>query len=177
MREVDFLIVNPLELKEKDFSLSEVVISARTKDEIRDLKSALHKANVPWYDITSNENIGNKNGVRLSTLHSMKGLEFKVVFLADVNNRTCPFLPSSFRTWDEERQKEHLQSERSLMYVAISRAVQKVVLFEKIEQLKRILEKIKHPFKFMCVIIPILNRNQCIFYNHKGIDNSYQINL
>lgn len=58
----------------------------------------------------------------------MKGLEFKVVFLSDVNNRTCPFLPASFLTWDEDRQKEHTQSERSLMYVAISRAVQKVVI-------------------------------------------------
>jgi hypothetical protein len=126
--EIEFIKNKVAELKEKDFSLSEVVISARTKDEIRNLKSALHKANVPWYDITSNDNVGDKNGVRLSTFHSMKGLEFKVVFLADVNNRTCPFLPSSFRNWDEERQKEHLQSERSLMYVAISRAVQKVVI-------------------------------------------------
>jgi hypothetical protein len=116
------------ELKESDCHLSEVVISTRTRDELKELKTALHKSKIPWYDITSNDKTGNTTGVRLSTFHSLKGLEFKVVFLADVNARTCPFLPSSFKSWDEEKQKEHLQSEKSLMYVAISRAVQKVVI-------------------------------------------------
>ncbi|RIJ42670.1 UvrD-helicase domain-containing protein [Pontibacter oryzae] len=126
--EISYIKEKITELKSKDFLLSEVAICARTKDEIRGLKSALYKANIPWYDITSNEKAGDKTGVRLSTFHSMKGLEFKVIFLADVNNRTCPFLPYASVNWDEDRKKEHTQSEKSLMYVAISRAVQKVII-------------------------------------------------
>jgi len=50
------------------------------------------------------------------------------IFLVDVNDRTCPLLPYDFSYWDEERKSQHIKAEKALMYVAISRTVQKVFI-------------------------------------------------
>jgi hypothetical protein len=105
---------------------SDIVIACRTKEPLREIKSSLHQRQIPYYDLTSVS--GEITGVRLSTFHRLKGLEFKAVFLADVTERTCPFFPAGLRSLQGEERDEHLQSERALLYVAITRAVQQVML-------------------------------------------------
>ncbi len=107
-------------------SLPEICIATRTKNGLKDIKSYLHQQKLPYYDLSQRQ--GNINeGIRLSTFHSLKGLEFKAVFLADVQERTVPNRPAAFRDWDSATQKAFDQRERALVYVAMSRAVQ--VLF------------------------------------------------
>jgi len=125
--EVDYVIDELAKLREKDISFQEIAISARTREGIKEFKSALHKNGIPYYDITET-NTGDSSGIRLSTFHSLKGLEFKFIFLVDVNRRTSPLIPNSFNYWDNKKQEEHLNSEKSLMYVAISRAIQRVYI-------------------------------------------------
>lgn len=103
---------------------NEIAVATRLKDSLREIKSALHQNSLPYYDLTSQS--GTPNGIPLSTFHSLKGLEFKVVILADINYRTAPFLPQSFAQLDAIQQEEYLLSERALLYVAITRAIQKV---------------------------------------------------
>ena len=103
---------------------NEIAIGTRLKDSLREIKSALHQNNLPYFDLTSQS--GAQEGIQLSTFHSLKGLEFKIVILADVNYRTAPFLPQSFNQSEPNQQEEHLLSERALIYVAITRAMQKV---------------------------------------------------
>ena len=105
-------------------SYNEIAVATRLKDSLREIKSALHQNNLPYYDLTSQS--GSVEGIHLSTFHSLKGLEFKVVIMADVNYRTAPFLPQSFKQFDPNHQEEHLLSERALIYVAVTRATQKV---------------------------------------------------
>lgn len=105
---------------------SDIVIACRIKEPLREIKSSLHQRQIPYYDLTSVS--GEITGVRLSTFHRLKGLEFKAVFLADVTERTCPFFPAGLRSLQGEERDEHLQSERALLYVAITRAVQQVML-------------------------------------------------
>lgn len=104
-------------------TLSEIAISSRTKDGIKEVKSALHINNIAYYDISDSSHSGNVSGVRLSTFHNLKGLEFKIVILTDVNERTCPLLPWKYNQWDKTTQNEHLKLEKSLIYVAASRAI------------------------------------------------------
>lgn len=103
---------------------ADIVVGCRLKDSLREIKTALHQAQLPYYDLTTSS--GTADGIRLSSFHSMKGLEFKIVLLADVNDRTCPHIPARLRGAQGPDLAEHLQSERSLLYVAITRAIQQV---------------------------------------------------
>ena len=73
-------------------------------------------------------NTGDKEGVNLSTFHRMKGLEFRVVILADVSAATMPYHAASFAELDEEQQRQKDQEQRSLMYVALTRAINRVFI-------------------------------------------------
>ena len=124
--EYAFLVEEVQELIRSGLRPADITIACRTKDPLRDIKTALHQRQLSYYDLTSSS--GEATGIRLSTFHRLKGLEFKAVFLADVNERTCPFFPAELRGLEGEEREEHLQSERSLLYVAITRAIQQVIL-------------------------------------------------
>lgn len=60
-------------------------------------------------------------GIRLSTIHAAKGLEFKVVFVVTLEEGILPH-HRSFDMEAEEENDEGIQEERRLMYVAMTRA-------------------------------------------------------
>jgi DNA helicase-2/ATP-dependent DNA helicase PcrA len=64
---------------------------------------------------------GEHNAVTLMTLHSSKGLEFPVVFIAGLEEGLLPFYSNSLETADVEE-------ERRLFYVGITRAEQKLYI-------------------------------------------------
>ena len=57
----------------------------------------------------------------LSFMHRVKGLEFKYVFIAAVNNRIIP-MPSAINKTDVVSEAESITSEKCLLYVAMTRA-------------------------------------------------------
>jgi superfamily I DNA/RNA helicase len=60
-------------------------------------------------------------GVRLATMHRMKGLEFPTVIIAGINADTLPLkLPYSFP--DQASKEDFELGERCLLYVAATRA-------------------------------------------------------
>ena len=61
------------------------------------------------------------DGLRVATMHRVKGLEFKYVFIAAVNNRIIP-LPSAINKTDAVSEAESITSEKCLLYVAMTRA-------------------------------------------------------
>lgn len=110
-------------LLEAGVGYNEIVVAARTRDSANDFRNHLHQNNIPYVDkhLLSSAN----EGIRIATLHGLKGLEFKHVFLVDVNDRTLPKLPYDFSTsYSEEEKVLLLKAEKSLFYVACSRAVQ-----------------------------------------------------
>ena len=121
IEEIDYVKNLIVEHKTSGLNYKDIALAFRTKDAQKEFKTALHNSSIPYYDINSDS--GNPNGVVLSTFHSMKGLEFKAVFLCDVNSRTSPLLFSSFNELDENDKEAYLKSEKSLLYVAISRAI------------------------------------------------------
>ena len=60
------------------------------------------------------------DAVTLMTLHASKGLEFRAVFVAGVEEGLLPLLPR--RELTAEQQAEHLEEERRLCYVGMTRA-------------------------------------------------------
>jgi len=120
--EIDSIINHIKDLKGSGLQYYEIAIGFRTKDSLKDLKTTLHKMKIPYNDITTSSST-DPNGLILSTFHSLKGLEFKAVLLCDVNNRTCPLYFTKLNQLEESQKEEYYKSERSLLYVAISRAI------------------------------------------------------
>ncbi len=100
--------------------LSTICITSRIKDDLKDIKKILHKLEIPYYDVKDKS--GNKNGVHLSTFHSLKGLEYKHVILSSVNQRTCPLIPYGYEHWENSAKETHMHKERSLVYVVLTRS-------------------------------------------------------
>ena len=113
--------------RENGIEYKDIVVASYIKDSIKPVQDALHRNNIPYKNLM-NEGTGNDNGVNLSSFHNMKGLEFKVVILSDVNKKTFPYLPYGVEGLDEIEKKNHLMNQKALMYVAITRAMQKVLI-------------------------------------------------
>jgi superfamily I DNA/RNA helicase len=58
----------------------------------------------------------------------MKGIEFKIVFLTGINSKTLPLRPVAYENWDKVQQVEFDTMERSLLYVAMTRAIQQLII-------------------------------------------------
>lgn len=108
------------------YQYNDIVIGARTKNGIKDFKTALHQAKIPYVELSGGRKSGNTEGVNLVTFHSIKGLEFKQVFLVDINQRNYPKYPTNFGGYTDDEKTRYIQNERSLLYVAISRAIERV---------------------------------------------------
>ncbi|MEI3526311.1 MAG: 3'-5' exonuclease [Eubacteriales bacterium] len=63
----------------------------------------------------------NTDGVALSTMHSSKGLEYRIVFLIDANEGITPHKRVLF--------EEDMEEERRLFYVAMTRAKELLYVF------------------------------------------------
>jgi phosphopantetheine adenylyltransferase len=119
--ELNAIINHISELKEKGYKMNDIALAFRTKEALKEVKTTLHKSKISF---TDNATVGNSNsGVILSTFHGLKGLEFKAVMLCDVNNRTVPFMIHKMDTMEQQEKEDYLNSEKSLLYVAITRAI------------------------------------------------------
>ncbi len=84
--------------------------------------------------INSDEDEGEEGKVNLMTIHSSKGLEFNLVFLAGVENQILPHGRAL------EENPDNVEEERRLFYVAITRAREK--LFMTACQTRRIMREV-----------------------------------
>ena len=109
----------------KNKPLHKMAIISRTNGVIKTLERKLAESGIPsFYIEPSRDNIFTQtsiqsiqNRVILSTMHGTKGLEFDNVYIVDMNEGT---FPSALSTDIEE--------ERRLFYVAITRAMKKLVI-------------------------------------------------
>lgn len=106
---------------------TDIIIASYFKDSVKPIQNALHRNNIPYRNLM-NEGTGDSKGVSLSTFHNMKGLEFKVVILTDVNKKTYPYLPYDYNEMDAVEKRNYIMNQKALMYVAITRAMQKVLI-------------------------------------------------
>lgn len=79
---------------------------------------------------------GDKNGVILSTIHGVKGMEFKNVYIINCDEETIPHKSSI---------DQNLEEERRLFYVAITRAIHNLYIFSP----KTIRGKFYEPSRFI----------------------------
>ena len=121
-REFEFILQEIKKLRDSGTALTDVCIVARKKTLVDDYIALLTKSGIRAYAIKRNK-VDDRSfeGVRVATMHRVKGLEFKYVFIAAVNNRIIP-LPSAINRTDAVSEAESLASEKCLLYVAMTRA-------------------------------------------------------
>lgn len=75
-------------------------------------------------------------GIRVATMHRVKGLEFDYMIIVDVNAGVCPPRLALQYASDDLARKEVIKEERSLIYVSLTRARRGVMLLGVGEQLQ-----------------------------------------
>ena len=110
---------------------NDICVAAPSMGLMKDLQTYMHSNGIAYKILKGTSKQGASNGISLCTLHSLKGLEFKVVILMGINERNIPSKVAEgypFSGMDALDKKEFLSSKRSLLYVAITRARQLVYL-------------------------------------------------
>ena len=103
-------------------SLKDICVVARTRKLVDDYIAQFTKAGLRAYAIKRNKTDDrNYDGLRVATMHRVKGLEFQYVFIAAVNSRIVP-LSSAINKTDVISEAETTTSEKCLLYVALTRA-------------------------------------------------------
>ncbi|MFW2491556.1 transcriptional repressor LexA [Clostridium chromiireducens] len=110
----------------KAYNLKDIVIIARTNTQLKEIESYLQKHNIPCLLFDGKDEFDfAKECVKLVTMHSIKGLEFKVVIMAGMNSKVMPLYLSK----NEFDDVEMLESrERKLFYVGMTRATEKLFI-------------------------------------------------
>lgn len=123
MTEVEFIKDEVLALNHDAIPLHAICIVARTRH-LRDrYAEALKQADIPAHLLDGDSSDDEQTeGVRLATLHRVKGLEFQFVFLAGINQGVVP-LPHTQNTSDSVELRDNEFNERALLHVAATRAV------------------------------------------------------
>lgn len=122
---MDYLAENdsPEEVEERRANIDELISKAATYEDVEEtptLSGFLEEVALVA-DIDNMDD--NNNVVSLMTLHSAKGLEFPIVYLAGMEDGLFP----SYMCIDSDDPSE-LEEERRLCYVGITRAKQKLIM-------------------------------------------------
>jgi len=126
--EMDFLVKEIKGLEAGGVALADICLAARTHGLLDKYKQGLVESGLDVVEITANKS-DNRNvpGVRIATMHRVKGLEFPYVFIAAVNDGVLP-LSLALTGADKVSVEENMTAEKSLLYVAMTRAKKAVYL-------------------------------------------------
>lgn len=111
--------------------LRDICVAASTRQLYKDVLDDLHRNNYKYKEFKNRTTSGSKDGISFCTFHSLKGREYKIVVLVGVNERSMPSVKHGgfpFTNMDAAETKEYLAHVRSLLYVAITRARQMVLI-------------------------------------------------
>lgn len=120
--ELEYLVGEIKRLIDDGVPMSNICVVARTHKIIEDYIAKFTANGLRTFEIRQNKlDDHNYDGVRIATMHRVKGLEFRYVFVVAVNNRIVP-LASAIDHTDSISEKETITSEKCLFYVALTRA-------------------------------------------------------
>lgn len=125
--ESDYISKYIEKIKTETGSINEICLVTRTNSLLKQYEGILQNKGLDTYLIRRTEPEDRQaNGVRLATMHRVKGLEFNTIIIAGVNEGILPLGVSE--SSDLVVQKEHEIRERALLYVAATRAKKEVVV-------------------------------------------------
>jgi len=124
-------IVETLEaIRQTEGTLSTTCITARTYKYIEKYQTALQQHGILVYPIVTDGNDDRtQDGIRMSTMHRIKGLEFDYMIICGANKGVIPLeYTNSSAAENPGIQEDFIERERSLFYVASTRAKKRLVV-------------------------------------------------
>lgn len=115
--QLEFLL-NEIQVLNNDYDYSDICIVARNRRILEDVSGFLENKQISCEILNQRDPNFDSNKVKLLTFHSIKGLEFKVIFLIDVNQGIIP--NNSMVDFEDEESND--SEERKLLYVGMTRA-------------------------------------------------------
>ena len=109
------------DLDDRKERLRGVCVVARTREERDAIAEDLEDADLPVEVLEADSPDESSEGVRLATMHRIKGLEFDRMVIASVNKGLVP-LPAAVYAVDGPERTAAETAERALLYVAATRA-------------------------------------------------------
>jgi len=120
--EYDYIIKEITALTSSGVQMKDICLVARTHSLLNEYKRALPNAGIRVYEIKRSKlDDRSFDGIRVATMHRVKGLEFLFVFIVAANNRVIP-LAGAIADYDVTSKKDSITSEKCLLYVALTRA-------------------------------------------------------
>jgi superfamily I DNA/RNA helicase len=127
--EVDWILAQVDDLQAEGLRPRDMCITVRTHGLLEAIEAVLKTRKVESRKL-SRQLADNRNmeGIRLATMHRVKGLEFKAVFMACLNDGLVPLRAAIMDTVDPVEQGLAEVNERALFHVAATRAVRHLFL-------------------------------------------------
>ena len=120
--EFDRVFAEIKQLIENNVSARDICVVARTHKLLDDYIAQFTANGLRCYEIKgSKADDRGLDGVRVATMHRVKGLEFQYVFIVAANKRIIP-LASAIDHTDAVSEQESMTAEKCLLYVALTRA-------------------------------------------------------
>lgn len=127
--EIEFISKRLLQIKSDTSTLKNVCLVARTNELLKQYQSSLNEKQIDTYLIRRSEPEDRTvEGLRLATMHRVKGLEFDRIIIAGVNEGIVPFEKTITDSSDPVVKNDYENRERALLYVAATRAKKDVVV-------------------------------------------------
>ncbi len=135
----------------KLYNISELINSAEqfvSDNKGADLSDYLNSVSLS----SDTDSINSDDAVTVATIHAVKGLEFKCVFVAGLDEKILPIA----RSMGED---DELEEERRLMYVAVTRAKERLYLTRATSRYMYGSREYMNPSRFLKEAQPVLNPN------------------
>ncbi len=105
----------------------EVGIFARSRAELARARAVVEAAGLPWTELTEQDQKSERS-VAVGTMHLAKGLEFKAVAVIACDDAVLPLQSRLEAVADETELDEVYETERHLLYVACTRARDRLLI-------------------------------------------------
>jgi len=126
--ELTFLQQTLRDIQAEDPNLSGVCLVVRTNALVDTFEAALTQADIPVKRIHRNQPDNPlESGIRIGTMHRVKGLQFNYVFLPSLNASILPLQHGLDECADQAAQDHFITGERCLLHVAATRAKKQVI--------------------------------------------------
>ena len=108
----------------QEHSPRDIVVVARIADQLGEIQNALEANSIPCQLLRPSDVNFVSDSIKLVTIHSVKGLEFKVVFIIGLNEGVMPYI-----SYQDPQDIENQQLvEKKLLYVGMTRAAESLFL-------------------------------------------------